>query len=274
MTELTSTRPFTAEIASPEAEEYWQAVQTKDRAYEGEFVFAVQSTGIYCRPTCNSRLPKRENVAFFPTPQEAAKAGFRACKRCQPDETDARVSLIQEICDYIQQSEAAPTLADLSERFHISRFHLQRTFKRVTGVSPRQYYDAHRVEQFKSQLKEGTPVTQALYDAGFSSVSQLYPGQLGMTPTEYQRGGAGQRIRYSIFPCYLGLLMVAATERGICAVRISNSEDDLRQQLLNEFPAADLKQDHDEVSVWIDAILGYLDRQPTALDDLPLDIQA
>lgn len=263
------------EITLPQqTEEYWQAVRSKDRSYEGVFVVAVRSTGIYCRPGCPARQPKRENVTFFATPQDAARAGFRACKRCLPDDVDAHLALAQRVCDYLASADTAPTLAELSEQFHISPFHLQRIFKRVTGISPRQYYDAHRVDQFKTRLKEGNPVTQALYDSGFSSVSQLYPGQLGMTPTEYQNGGVGQYIRYSILPCCLGLLLVATTERGICAVRLSDSEEDLVNQLVTEFPAAQLKRDQDEVSEWVDTILGYLNRHNTGIEDLPVDIQA
>jgi AraC family transcriptional regulator, regulatory protein of adaptative response / methylated-DNA-[protein]-cysteine methyltransferase len=256
-------------------EEYWRAVQQKDRAYDGVFVVAVRSTGVYCRPTCSARMPRRENVSFFSSPQEAVDAGFRACKRCLPDgEQDAHVALVQAICRYIAKADCPPRLADLSERFHLSPFHLQRVFKRATGVSPRQYYDAHRVEQFKASLKEGEPVTRALYDAGFSSVSQLYPGMLGMTPTTYQKGGEGQIIRYSIAPSELGLLLVAATERGLCAVRLSDSADDLMQQLEDEFPAAEIERDDEGVGAWIDEILRYIDQQPCAIEALPLDIKA
>jgi AraC family transcriptional regulator of adaptative response/methylated-DNA-[protein]-cysteine methyltransferase len=259
----------------------WEAVVARDAAFDGVFVTAVHSTRIYCRPTCTARLPKRQNVTFYPTPDQAVQAGYRACKRCQPDDPEAspnvHAALVQSICSYLQEAEAAPTLAELSERFHLSPFHLQRVFKRVTGVTPRQYHDAHRVEQFKASLKEGEQVTRALYDAGFSSVSQLYPGQLGMSPTAYQKGGEGQRIRYSISASRLGLLLVAATERGLCAVRLSNSEADLMRQLADEFPKAEIIADADEstgLHVWVNAILNYLDQQPTSLNHLPLDIQA
>lgn len=259
-------------------DEYWQAVQQKNRAYERVFVFAVRSTGIYCRPTCTSRLPKRENVTFFTSAQEALAAGFRACKRCLPDQLnaslDGHVELTQTICRYITEAVSLPSLAELSETFHLSQFHLQRVFKRVTGVTPRQYYDAHRVQQFKVSLKEGEPVTRALYDAGFSSVSQLYPGQLGMTPTAYQKGGEGQHIYYSITPSALGLLLVAATERGLCAVRLSDSAEDLMEQLTSEFPNAEIEADGDGLGAWVEEILRYLDQQPCSLNDLALDIQA
>jgi AraC family transcriptional regulator, regulatory protein of adaptative response / methylated-DNA-[protein]-cysteine methyltransferase len=256
-------------------EECWQAVVERNRAYEGKFVTAVLSTKIYCRPTCPSRQPRRDRVRFYATPQEALNAGFRPCKRCEPDEDCNRhQALVASICEYLASAEKPPTLDQLSKHFHLSPFHLQRVFKRITGVSPRQYYDARRIEQFKNSLKEGEKVTNALYDAGFSSVSQLYPGQLGMTPSAYQKGGEGVHIRYSIAPSSLGLLLVAATERGLCAVRLSESEADLMTQIRDEFPAAEIEADEEGLSEWMTVILHYLDNIPCALNDLPLDIQA
>jgi len=205
-------------------EQYWQAVEERDSRADGTFFVAVRSTGIYCKPSCPSRRPKRENVSFFASPEAAEQAGYRTCKRCRPREvaqTDPQVEIAQRICRYIEQHlEGAISLADLSDQFNISPFHLQRIFKRVMGISPRQYAEAYRLDQFKMQLKERDSVTEALYEVGYSSSSRLYeraPGQLGMTPTTYQRGGAGMHISYTIVDSPLGRLLVAATDKGVCS---------------------------------------------------------
>ncbi|MBC8098966.1 MAG: methylated-DNA--[protein]-cysteine S-methyltransferase, partial [Armatimonadetes bacterium] len=193
---------------------------------------------------------------------------------CQPDDLAAHVQLAQAVCAYLETAEVAPTLADLSAQFHLSPAHLQRVFKRVMGVSPRAYYDAQRVAQFKANLKGGQAVTEALYDAGYNASSQLYPGALGMTPTAYKSGAQAIQIRYSSVPCSLGWLLVAATERGICALRLADTPAEFLAALKAEFPHADLTADEDGLGMWVGAVLAYLDAQPTALDALPLDIQA
>lgn len=280
MTAYQLTRKTTDESprTPPDPDRCREAVEQRDPTYDGVFVVAVRSTGIYCRPTCPSRKPKPENMVFYATTGEAAAAGYRACKRCQPDtfadQGAVHTALVAQVCEYLQAAETAPSLQDLSEHFHLSPYHLQRVFKRITGVSPRQYYDAHRAEQFKSSLKEGEPVTRALYEAGYNSSSQVYRNLPGMTPTAYQRGGEGQTIRYYITPCYLGLLLVAATERGLCAVRLADTRDGLLAQLHDEFPAAALIEDETATGDAVRTILAYLNRQPAPMSDLPLDIQA
>lgn len=267
---------------------YWQAVLDRDQAYEGVFVYAVASTGVYCRPTCPSRRPGREQVQFFATGADATEAGYRACKRCQPDEVQEQLQLVRTMCEYLDTVESAPTLAQLGERFHFSPYHLQRIFKRATGVSPRQYFDAQRVQRLKTALKNGESVIDALYDAGYSSTSQIYTGGLGMTPTEYQNGGGQSTIRYALLPCALGILLVAATERGVCAVRLGEVDDAemLLDELHTEYPQATLEviapdADSDpEFRRWVQVVYAVIQSEAqdaqrhSALAALPLDVQA
>ncbi len=234
---------------------YWQAVLEHDTGANGAFVYAVRSTGIYCRPSCPSRRPKREEVQFYAQPEAAEKAeqaGFRPCKRCQPrlsqqGQNDPQVTLVQRACRYIEEHlEDAPNLAELGAQVNLSPFHLQRVFKRVMGITPRQYAEAYRLGQLKEQLKEGESVTQAMYEVGFSSSSRLYeraPVQLGMTPTIYRRGGLGMSITYTIVDSALGRLLVAATEKGICSVCIGSDDAPLEAALLREYPKAEIRRE-------------------------------
>ncbi len=287
-------------------ENYWQAVLNRDSRSDGAFVYAVRSTGIYCNPSCPSRRPQREQVIFFPVPEAAEQAGFRACRRCRPREStiyELQVELVQRACRYIEENlEDKPTLADLSTHVgdlstHVgmSPYHLQRIFKRIMGITPRQYAEASRLGQLKTKLKEGESVTMALYNAGYSSSSRLYeraPAQLGMTPTTYRRGGQGMHISYTIVNCPLlqyptngstkqavpdpsapGRLLVAATEKGICAVSLGDSDADLEAALQSEYPAAEIHRNSVDLSQWVSAILNHLNGQQPHLD-LPLDVQA
>lgn len=263
-------------------EQYWQAVVEKDSRANGTFFVAVRSTGVYCKPSCPSRRPKRENVMFFTSPGAAEQAGFRPCKRCRPDEgaqADPQVEIAQRICRYIEQHLEGPiSLADLSAQFNISPFHLQRIFKRVMGISPRQYAEAYRLGQFKTQLKERESVTAALYEVGYSSSSRLYeraPEQLGMTPTAYRRGGAGMHISYTIVDSPLGRLLVAATEKGVCSVCIGDEDTMLERAFQKEYPMADIRRNADGTPLhnWVDMLVRHLNRQQPHLD-LPLDVQA
>ncbi len=259
---------------------YWQAVLSRDSGSDGAFVFAVRSTGIYCKPSCPARRPRRENVVFFSLAKAAEEAGFRACQRCRPQEaalSNPQVELVQRICRYIEiHSEEPLTLATLSKQMYVSPYHLQRIFKRVVGVTPRQYIQAQRIEHLKMQIKEGEAVTQALYDVGYGSSSRLYeqaPEQLGMTPTTYRDGGKGMHIHYTIVDCPLGCLLVAATERGICAVQLGDSDAGLASTLSEEYPAATIQRDGANLGQEVDAILRHLNGEQPHLD-LPLDIQA
>lgn len=260
----------------------WQAIVARDRAYDSRFVYAVRSTGIYCRPGCASRRPRRENVQFFAAADFAETAGFRPCKRCQPQATvasDARAELVQRACTCIDtQLDTALTLEQLGAAVGSSPYHLQRTFKAVLGVSPRQYRDELRKKRLKAQLKRGDNVTEALYAAGYSSSSRLYEradSQLGMTPASYRKGGAGTQIGYSIVECALGLLLVAATERGVCMVSLAGPAEAamLTQALVAEFPAAQIVRDDDRLQPWTTALVAHLaGRQPDL--GLPLDVQS
>jgi AraC family transcriptional regulator, regulatory protein of adaptative response / methylated-DNA-[protein]-cysteine methyltransferase len=261
-------------------DQYWQAVMTRDEELDGVFVYAVRSTGVYCRPSCPSRRPKREQVLFFVRPEAAEEAGFRACKRCRPRELSSReeqVALVQQLCHYIEEHlESQLTLTDLGEQAHLSPYHLQRVFKSVMGITPRQYAEACRMGQFKARLREGETVTTALFDAGYSSSSRLYeraPGQLGMTPVTYRKGGAGMQIRYTIVDSPLGRLLVAATEKGICSVCLGDDDAPLEMALRREYTAGDIQRDDTELSVEVNELLRYLRGQQPHLD-LPVDVQA
>jgi len=261
-------------------EKCWQAFVGKDASFDGKFYVAVRSTHIFCRPSCPSRLPKRENVVFFGQAQNAEQAGFRACKRCRPLEIETRdqqVEFVQRACRYIEaNSSDSLTLDDLGVYLAVSPFHLQRTFKKVMGITPRQYLEACRLKQLKSQLRDGESVTAAIYEVGFSSSSQLYervPTQLGMTPATYRRGGVGMNIGYTIVDCELGRLLVAATERGICAVSLGDDDVMAEKILSEEYPAAHIQRDDTQLTNWVNSILKYLDGQQPHLD-LPLDVQA
>src|SRR5712692_1451415 len=263
-------------------EQYWQAVVERDSRADGTFFVAVRSTGIYCKPSCPSRRPKRKNVMFFTSPEEAEQAGYRPCKRCRPREigqADPQVEIAQSVCRYIEQHlEGAVGLAELSQHFNMSPFHLQRIFKRVMGISPRQYAEAYRLGQFKAQLKERESVTEALYEVGYSSSSRLYeraPGQLGMTPTAYRRGGAGMHISYTIVDSLLGRLLVAATEKGVCSVCIGDEDTLLEKAFQKEYPMADIRRDIDGTPLhnWVEVLVRHLNGQQPHLD-LPLDVQA
>ncbi len=258
----------------------WQAVMTRDSSSDGSFVYAVRSTGIYCNPSCPSRKPKREQVLFFPRPTAAEQAGFRPCRRCQPRETHLpvpHVELVQQACSYIDAHlEETITLATLGQQVGSSPFHLQRVFKQVMGISPRQYVEAARLGQLKVHLKEGESVTGAMYDVGYGSSSRLYertPSQLGMTPTTYRRGGKGMNMHYTIVDCPLGRLLVAATEKGVCAVSLGDADETLETALLSEYPAAAIQRDGSDLSEEVNTILRHLAGQQPHLD-LPIDVQA
>ena len=261
----------------------WEAVQTRDSRADGHFVYAVRSTGIYCRPTCPSRRPSPHRVAFFPRAVDAEAAGFRACKRCLPDQDSPGTGLVRRVCEYIQdrpeqldRSGSVPTLAELGRAVGSSPSHLQRVFKEVTGVTPRQYASAWRLDRFKAMIKNGQDISTALYEAGFGSTSRLYETsteQMGMSPGAYRKGGIGVNIYHTVVACPMGRLLVAATDKGVCSVKLGNSDPALEENLMAEFPSANHQQDGGHLAIWAAEILSYLDGEKTGLD-LPLDIQA
>jgi AraC family transcriptional regulator, regulatory protein of adaptative response / methylated-DNA-[protein]-cysteine methyltransferase len=271
---------------SSDEERRWQAVLAKDASFDGEFVYAVRSTGIYCRPWCPSRRPRRGQVVFFPGPGDAERAGYRPCRRCHPRDASPRrhrSGLIQRLCRIIEDNVARPdaslTLLALSSQVGVSPHHLQRIFKRVMGITPRQYAEACRVAGLKLGLKGGKDVTSALYEAGYGSSSRLYEradARLGMTPATYRRGGRGMRIGYTIAGSPLGRLLVAATERGVCAVSLGDSDAALEALLHSEYPNAEIERDRRSeggLGQWVKRILGHLRGELPSLD-LPVDLQA
>jgi AraC family transcriptional regulator, regulatory protein of adaptative response / methylated-DNA-[protein]-cysteine methyltransferase len=258
---------------------WWQAVQARDASQDGRFVFAVSSTGVYCRPSCPSKRPRRENVSFFLQPDQAERAGFRACLRCRPKVVGGnnRLRLVRAVCRYIEQHLDEPlTLAQLGSEFHQSPFHLQRTFKSVLGITPKSYADSCRMNQLKSNLRSGHSVTRAMYDAGYSSSSRLYErtaSHLGMTPDKYRRGAIAAHIRYTCTDSPLGYMLIAATDKGICAIQFADNEEELEQGLKHEFPFAIRRRDDDGMREWKENLLGKL-RGQRLNAALPLDIQA
>jgi AraC family transcriptional regulator of adaptative response/methylated-DNA-[protein]-cysteine methyltransferase len=258
----------------------WQIVLARDRRYDGDFVYAVRSTGIYCRPSCPSRRPRRTLVRFFPIPEAAEAAGFRACRRCHPGRLqphDPAVALVRDVCRAIDAQPDGPAdLAGLGRLVGRSPHQVLRAFRRVLGVSPREYRDARRVGRLKSSLKEMPHVSPAIYEAGFGSSSRVYEraaGTLGMTPATYARGGRGATITYSVVPSPLGSLLVAATERGICRIALGDSAAALERDLRREFPAARIALDTGRLKGWVETILEHLAGNEPHLD-LPLDIRA
>jgi AraC family transcriptional regulator of adaptative response/methylated-DNA-[protein]-cysteine methyltransferase len=268
-----------AEFAAISDDRYWQAVIARDPSRDGEFFFAVSTTGVYCRPSCAARRPRRENVRFFRTPEAAEHAGYRACLRCRPRAfTGSAVSDgVKAICRFIEQHLDEPlTLGRLAEEFHQSPFRLQRRFKAVLGITPREYADSCRLKTLKHRLQSGESVTRAMYDAGYGSSSRLYErtaSQLGMTPDKYRRGAIAATIRYTCADSPLGRMLVAATEKGICAIQFGRSDGELIEGLKREFPFAVRKHDDGGLESWVDALLRHL-RGKDLNSSLPLDIRA
>jgi AraC family transcriptional regulator of adaptative response/methylated-DNA-[protein]-cysteine methyltransferase len=264
-------------MSSGNQDRRWQAVLARDASRDGVFVFAVTSTGVYCRPSCPSRRPRRDRVRFFSQPDEAERAGFRACLRCRPRDADSRMKTVESICQFLHQpAEESVTLAALGERFGMNPFHLQRVFKSVVGVSPREYADAIRMKSFKSQLRSGRSVTDAIYEAGFGSSSRLYERsrpQLGMTPATYRRGGKGVFIRYTTLDSPVGRMLLAATDHGVCAIAFGDSDGGLLEGLRREFPDARLRRGDVVLRRWVRALLEQLHGQ-CPMPQLPLDVQA
>lgn len=268
------------ELGAMSEDIYWQAVLERDARFDGIFVYGVRSTAIYCRPSCPSRRPGREQVRFFTAAEAAEDEGFRACLRCRPREKsvgDARIKTVLRVCRLIEaHTEGLPSLEELSAELKLSPHHLQRTFKTITGITPRQYAAAHRLKQFKSKVKEGEDLTGAMYDAGYGSSSRLYEKaaeRMGMTPAIYRRKGKGMNINYTIVECHLGRLLVAGTERGICSVQFGAEDEALKAALLTEYPAANVNLDESGLGDWVADLLRHLNGDEPDLA-LPLDVQA
>ena len=262
-------------------ETYWQAVLNHDRAFDGQFFYGVLSTGVFCRPSCPGRRPLRHNVQFYLNPKQAEQDGLRACLRCRPlalTGTDPHTERVAALCRFIEQRVAedrAPTLAEIGERAGLSPFHLQRSFKAIAGVTPRQYADACRLSMLKQGLrKDAQSITRSMVDAGYGSSSRLYErsdSQLGMTPGAYRRGGAGVRIRFTTIDTKVGPMLLGATERGVCSIQFGADPERL---LADEFPHALVERtDVVPLTKWAAEVAAYLNGKRPSLD-LPLDIQA
>lgn len=258
----------------------WQTVLARDGRFDGRFVFAVRSTGIYCRPSCPARRPSRERVTFYRDAGDAERAGFRACLRCRPADPATpgpRLEAVRRACRILDDpGDTSLSLAALGERVGMKPGRLRRAFRGLLGITPRQYAAARRLRDFKARARQGESVTAAMYDAGYASSSRLYErarARLGMTPGAYRRGGRGARIRYTLAACPLGRLLVGATESGVCAVSLGDSDARLESALAAEYPAAEIRRDDRRLGRWVDAILGHLEGRGQDLD-LPLDVRA
>jgi len=260
-------------------QEKLDAIRNRNGLCDGSFVFAVRSTGIYCNPSCPAKRPAMRQVLFFSSPEEAERSGFRPCRRCRPDENDRSRQgiMIGRLRAYVEDNlDKKLTLSTLSAEVGVSPYHLQRTFKRIVGVSPRKYVETLRLAKMKRALLKGETVTKAIYGAGFSSKSRFYENgsyKFGMSPGALRRGGAGMRVRYTIIDCSLGKLLVAGTEFGVCAVCMADSDRAVEKALSEQYPAADLQRSDESMREWAAPISKYLSGEKLSLN-LPLDVQA
>jgi len=257
-------------------EDRMRAVLDRDSSNEGKFVYGVKTTRIYCRPSCPSRRPKPENLVLFDSPSEAEEAGYRACLRCDPSEYHPpNEAFVERITNYIARNiDEKLTLGLLSDEFNVSKYHLQRTFKSVLGMSPRQYIEARRLELFKSNIRNGENVASAMSGSGFKSRSRLYekvPEKLGMTPTEYREGGSDVSIWYIVIETAITKVLVARTERGICALYMGENESQLVDALMEEYPYASITKDDESLRDSIGPLASYFDGD-NFNPRLPLDI--
>jgi len=267
----------TQQISSRTAEKYWRATVERDRRADGDFVIAVRSTHIYCRPSCPARRPFRRNVTFFRTREEAEKQGYRPCLRCRPNEVAASSALVAKAAKYLAQStEDALRLSQIARELHSNAATLRRAFRQVTGLTPRELAEALRVKRFKGLLRSGKNITDALYETGYGSSSRVYErsnAQLGMTPATYQKGGKGMKLEYTIAKSPLGKVLVAATERGVSAVYLGDADSKLVAELREEYPRAEISQASGSTQRWVREIVQRVEGKP-AQEELPLDLQA
>jgi AraC family transcriptional regulator of adaptative response/methylated-DNA-[protein]-cysteine methyltransferase len=256
----------------------WAAVASRDSAADGKFFYAVKTTGVYCRPSCSARPARPENVAFYRTTADAERAGFRPCKRCKPDQlslTDQRAAKMAELCRFIERAEQLPTLDELAARAGLSPYHFHRVFKATTGLTPKAYAAAHRATRIRAELAQSNTVTEAIYDAGYNSNGRFYDQSnrvLGMTPTAYRAGGANTEIRFAVGECSLGAILVAASDRGVCAIFMGDDPDELARELQDRFPHATLIGGDAEFEQLVAKVVGFVEAPRLGLD-LPLDVR-
>jgi AraC family transcriptional regulator, regulatory protein of adaptative response / methylated-DNA-[protein]-cysteine methyltransferase len=266
-----------AGISGAAAERYWEATVARDRRADGTFVLAVRSTNIYCRPSCPARRPLRRNVVFYKTQQEAEKNGFRACLRCRPNELAVAVALVQRAASLMAATgEEEPRLTAVARALQTSPGTLRRAFVQVTGLKPRELAEALRLERFKGMLRAGRSITDALYETGYGSSSRVYErsnAQLGMTPATYRKGGLGMKIGYSIAESPLGKVLVGATDRGVSAVYLGDSEKKLIGELRSEYPKAEIAPAEEAYGRWVGEIVRRVEGRAASVE-VPLDLQA
>lgn len=257
----------------------WNAIVERDSAFDGTFFYSVDTTGVYCRPSCGARLPRRENVRFHSTREDAESAGFRPCKRCKPDQPprqERQAAIITEACRRIESSEEIPSLETLAEAAGLSPHHFHRMFKSVTGVTPKAYAVANRTKRVQDELRKGeTSVTETIYEAGFNSSGRFYAatdGMLGMTPSEYRKGGASAEIHFAVGECSLGSILVARSERGVCAILMGDEPDALVKDLQDRFPRATLLGGDKGFEDLVAKVVGFVEAPRQGLD-LPLDVR-
>ncbi len=261
-----------------DADQRWQIVLRRNPAPDENFFYAVKTTGVYCRPGCSARPPKRSNVEFFDSPEEARRAGYRPCKKCSPEgppNRQRRAFLIEQTCRKIEQAGGTVTLAELARASAMSPGHLQRLFKEVVGLTPKQYAVSQRTRRFRASLETEDSVTGAIYGAGYGSSSRAYEGvssRLGMSPSKFQSGGQGLAIRYAVASCFLGSVLVAMTERGVCAIEFGDDAGMLAGDLRRRFPKAEIHEAGGDLKAAVAAVIRMLESPGQSLE-LPLDIQ-
>jgi AraC family transcriptional regulator of adaptative response/methylated-DNA-[protein]-cysteine methyltransferase len=256
----------------------WPAVVARDPTADGRFYYSVRTTGVYCRPSCGARSARPENVEFHATAEDAERAGFRPCRRCKPDQparAEQHAALVAELCRFIERAEQAPTLDELAQRAGLSSSHLHRLFKEITGVTPKAYAAAHRASRVRQELSRSGTVTDAIYDAGYNSNGRFYAQSnemLGMTPTAWRAGGADTDIHFAIGECALGAILVAQSERGVCAIALGGDPDALVRELQDQFPRARLIGGDAGFEKLIAKVIGFVEAPGVGLD-LPLDVR-
>ena len=255
-----------------------QAVAGRDPGADGRFVYAVLTTGVYCRPSCAARPARPENLRFFADPVAATTAGYRPCKRCQPDappRAEREAALVARACRTIEQSDETPTLDQLAQQAGVSPFHFHRLFRRIAGVTPRAYAASRRARQAQTRLQHGESITAALHAAGFGSSGRFYaaaPSILGMTPTAFRAGGAGETIQFALGQSALGRVLVAVAERGICAILLGDDPAELDSDLRRRFPRATIEPAPDDLAAFVGQVVAFVD-DPKLGHALPLDIR-
>jgi AraC family transcriptional regulator of adaptative response/methylated-DNA-[protein]-cysteine methyltransferase len=264
--------------ASARDDARWQAVLARDASFDGQFYYSVTTTGVYCRASCPARLAKRSNVRFHDTAADAERAGFRPCKRCKPDGLSLdqqHAEKVAEACRLIETAEGAPTLDALAEAVGLSPYHFHRIFKAALGVTPKAYTTAHRNRRVRDQLNRSGTVTEAIYDAGFNSNGRFYATSakvLGMTPTDFRSGGANAEIKFAIGECSLGAILVAASDKGVCAILLGDEPEALARDLQDQFPRAQLVGGDAAFEQLVAQVIGFVEAPGIGLD-LPLDVQ-